>query len=336
MKKKQENIDEVLLLKIIENRADDSEVRLFRVWHDNSAENAEMYAQLKKTYQLSSFDTHSTQANWKQVADKVRTGYNVPDFIELPEFREPGRKISLNALLRVAAVIVFLLGITFLLKNIVFSPEQLIVSGSDLKNNEPYHLPDGSSVYLHGNSVISFPKKFGTKNREVALEGEAFFEIIRNEKLPFVITSNKTITRVLGTSFDVFSESSGKVKVSVVTGVVEFFTGKRNIVKLRAGEQGTYSPATNRIEKAVISDPNFQSWKTGILVFRDTPLNEAFDLLSDYYSKVFVFEGEESEVPAITTTFSNQPFAAVQEELNLLLNTKTFTRNDTIFFKTNN
>ena len=335
MKSKQENIDEVLLLRIIENKADDSEVAFFKKWQNESAENAALFAQLKRTYEISSFDRHSTRENWQQVLNKVRTGYNVPDFIELPELQRTQKTIRINSLLRVAAVVALIIGLTFLFKNIVFNSEQLIVSGDDLKNNEPYLMADGSLVYLNDDAEISFSKHFGEKNRKLELKGEAFFEVQRNEKLPFQISSNNTTTRVLGTSFNVLSDITGEVKVSVVTGIVEFSTKKRNSVELHGGEQGTYIPATKSIKKDVINDPNFQSWKTGILIFRDTPLNDVFEILGRHYSRIFLFNEAGSKKPEITTKFDNQSIEAVLEELNLLLNTKNEFKNDTIIFKPN-
>ncbi|MDA3893589.1 MAG: FecR family protein [Salinivirgaceae bacterium] len=336
MKSKQKNIDETLLLRIIEYKADDSEVALFKEWHNESAENAALFAQLKKTYELSSFDKHSTQANWQQVVDKVKTGYSVPDFIELPEPQTARKIIRLNSLLRVAALVALVIGLTFLFKNVVFNSEQLIVSGNDLKNNEPYLLADGSMVYLNSDAEISFSKHFGAKNRKLELKGEAFFEVQRNEKLPFQITSNKTTTKVLGTSFNVFSDLSGNVKVSVVRGVVTFFTDKSNIVELHAGEQGIFDPFKKSLKKDIINDLNFQSWKTGIMKFNETPVNDVFDLLNKHYSKTLLFDDEKGKGLNITTTFDNQSIEAVLEELNLLLNTKNVKKNDTIIFKSNN
>lgn len=334
MKNELKNIDEVVLLKVVENRAEDMEISQFEDWRNASAENAEIYEQFKKAYELSKFDMHSTEANWNQVVNKFSTGYKVPDFIELPEPASTNRVIRLKPLLRVAAVITLVIGLSFLFKYIVFSPEQLIVSGNDLKNNEAFELADGTLVYLHDDSKLRYSNKFGTKNRDVFLEGEAFFEVQRNEELPFQITSNKTTTKVLGTSFNVYSDESGNVKVSVVTGRVEFFTNKRNKVELNAGQQGIYNPATKGISMEVISDPNFQSWKTGILTFRETSLKTVFEVLGQYYKSTFYFIGEESAMPDITTTFDNQPLEAVLEELNLLSNTKTEFKNDTIYFKT--
>ncbi len=334
MRMKKENIDEVLLLRIIENRANDAEKELFEEWLNSSDNNAELFAQLKRAHQVSSFDIHSTQANWKRVVDKVRAGYTVPDYIELPGSQAAVKKIGIGMLWRVAAVVVLFFGLAFLLKNIDFDPEQL-VSGKDLKNNEPYQLVDGSLVYLRSNSEIHFSKSFGRKNRKISLNGEAFFEVIADSELPFEISANKTTTRVVGTSFNVQSSPDGKVQVTVVTGVVDFSSGKSEVFYLHEGEQGTFNPLTARIEKTVVSDPNFQAWKTGLVVFKDTPLSEVLEFLGQLYSKTFIFEGGKVRMPTITTTFDNQPLETVLEELNLLLNTKNEIINGTIFFKPN-
>lgn len=332
MKNEQENIDEVLLLKIIENKADDSEKALFEEWQNKSADNKALFAQFKKVYELSSFDAYSAKANWQKVVQKIETGYTVPDYVELPNTNENKKTKRINVLLRVAAVIVLMLGLAFLFKTVVFKPEQLIVSGKNLENNEPYQLKDGSLVFLNGSSQITVSNNFGTKNREITLKGEAYFEIERNEHIPFIINTNKTQIKVLGTSFNVFSNLSGQVKVSVVSGKVAFSKGKEAVVHLVAGEQGNYNPVTKAIKKTDIDNPNFLAWKTGDFIFEDTPVDEAFALLSQYYSKVLYFEEKENR-PEITTTFKNQAFDAVLEELNLLLNTKNEFKNDTILFK---
>jgi transmembrane sensor len=332
MKNKKEYINETLLLRIIANKANDSEVADFKKWHNRSAENAALFAQLKDTYELSAFDKHSMQANWKQVVNKVRAGCTVPDYIELPDLQKAEKKIGINILWRVAAMLILFLGFTFLLKNIVFGHEQL-VSGKTMKNNEPYQLGDGSVVYLHGDSEIRFLKNFGSRNRNITLKGEAFFEVVRNDELPFMITANQTTTRVVGTSFNVFSDADGKVQVTVVTGEVEFFSMESNVFKIQTGEQGTYHPSTEGIVKSAISNPNFQAWKTGVVIFRNTPLDQALELVGQIYEKTIVFDREIGRLPAITTTFDNHPLEAVLEELNLLLNTKIECRNDTIMFK---
>jgi ferric-dicitrate binding protein FerR (iron transport regulator) len=337
MKKEMKHIDETILLKIIEHTAGEKEKGLFTAWIESSVMHAEYFEQLKKTYQLTSINVNAKQKNWESVVAKVKSGQNVPDYIELPGQQAQIRTVFLKTWVRVAASVVILLGITFLLKLVVFNSEQLIVSGKNLKTNEPYQLADGSLVYLNGNSEIAFSKKFGKKERNIALKGEAFFNVKPNEKIPFRINTGKTTTQVLGTSFNVYSDSEGIVKVSVVTGVVAFYSGKEeNGVKLTVGEQAAYNPSISKVLKEQHTDPNFLAWKTGILYFKECPLPDAFHLLQKQYSQVFVFETKQNNYPTLTTTFDNETLEAVLEELNLLLNTKNFTRNDTLFFKPNN
>ena len=334
MRKMQKDIEEKLLLKVIEGKADEQEITLFNEWLGNSDNNRELFEQLRRTYQLSSFENHSAQVNWEKVVQKVRTGYTVPDFIELPKATRVSRHIWQNPLLRVAAAIVLLIGIAFLLHITVFSPEQFTVSGKDLRKNTPYKMSDGSLVFLNGKSTITFTKKFGSTLREVSLTGEAFFEVAKAEGKPFVVHVNNTTTRVLGTSFNVFSDPLGQVKVSVTSGLVEFFESEAiEIIKLAAGEQGTYSPDAKKVEKSEISDPNFQAWKTGILIFKETSLKEALTTIGKHYSRIFVLKGVSEKIGSITTTFDNQPLDAVLEELTLLLNASNEIKNDTIILK---
>jgi transmembrane sensor len=242
MKKKQENIDETILLKVIENRANEEERSLFEDWIEGSA-NAENFDQLKKTYQLTSIEKKSLEKNWESVVSKVKTGKAVPDYIELPGNKPISVKFKLHTLLRVAAMLTILLGLSFLLKIVLSGPEQLTICGKDLNPKDPYQMADGSLVYLNKNSKISISKRFGKKNRKVLLEGEAFFEVKRNENIPFIIRTYKTTTQVFGTSFNIYSDQSEQVKVSVVSGIVEFFaTNGKDRVRLVAGERGTYNP----------------------------------------------------------------------------------------------
>jgi transmembrane sensor len=334
MKKKQDYIDEIVLLKVLENRADEKEIVLFDSWIEASAKHTEIFEQLKKIYQLTSIDQNSLKKNWGSVVSKIKEGKVVPDYIKLPVSQPILIRIKLNTLIRVAAALVILLGISFLLKLIVFGPEQLTISGNDLNPKDPYQLVDGSLVYLNKNSEISFSKRFGSKNRKLLLKGEAFFEVKRNENIPFIITTYKTTTQVFGTSFNIYSDQSEQVRVSVVSGIVEFSAAKgKDKVRLVAGERGIYNPGIAGVKKEKITDRNFLAWNTGILYFNETPLTEAFRLLQTQYSRVFVFETKKDDLPTLTTTFENLTLEAVLEELNLLLNTKNVIRNDTIIFK---
>ncbi|MEO3407768.1 FecR family protein [Mucilaginibacter sp. CAU 1740] len=82
-------------------------------------------------------------------------------------------------------------------------------------------LPDSSSVWLHPSAKISYPNVFAANSRQVSISGECFFEVTKNPKRPFIISSRSIITKVWGTSFLVRDdEQSNMADVSVLTGKV--------------------------------------------------------------------------------------------------------------------
>ncbi|CAA9310566.1 MAG: Putative anti-sigma factor [uncultured Cytophagales bacterium] len=146
-------------------------------------------------------------------------------------------------------------------------------------------LADGSVVWLNAGSRLRYPAAFTRPQREVFLEGEAFFEVARNEKKPFLIHAGGSTTRVLGTSFSVRSYArEPAVAVVVVTGKVAFSAGQTGqTVTLTPGEQGILRKKGNRLRERVHGDPNLLAWKTGTLTFRDAPLGQVLPTLEGYF-----------------------------------------------------
>ncbi len=87
-------------------------------------------------------------------------------------------------------------------------------------------LPDGTQVWLNGNSKLSFGNVgFGTQTREVFLSGEAFFDVVRNEKVPFVIHTGIIDITVKGTAFNVKAYPGEKtIETALVRGLIEITT----------------------------------------------------------------------------------------------------------------
>jgi transmembrane sensor len=87
-------------------------------------------------------------------------------------------------------------------------------------------LPDGTQVWLNGNSQLTYGNKsFGTEEREVTLVGEAFFDVAKNEKIPFIIHTRDMTIRVLGTAFTVRAYPKERtVETALIRGLVEITT----------------------------------------------------------------------------------------------------------------
>lgn len=152
-------------------------------------------------------------------------------------------------------------------------------------------LDDGTMVCLNSESSITYPKQFAGGRREVRLRGEAYFEVARNEKMPFVVSAGTTQIAVLGTSFNVSAYAADRaVTTTLITGSVEIATphGKARLVP---GDQAVVREGSGQIAVTQV-DPNvYASWVTGAFEFETMRLEDICARLSRWYDVEFAFEG---------------------------------------------
>ena len=149
---------------------------------------------------------------------------------------------------------------------------------------QEFVLPDGSEVTLTPGSRLTYNEK---SPRNTHLEGKAFFEVARDEAVPFEITADGAFVRVLGTKFMVDAGSSLK-EVYVTEGKVLF--AKSSDVEgviLTKDMQATLSPDANVPVIAVEPDVNSIAWQRGSFIFDKTPLKEVLKTLSEHYKVSF-------------------------------------------------
>src|SRR5690606_33837898 len=116
-------------------------------------------------------------------------------------------------------------------------------------------LPDGTQVNLNYESQLKFPKVFEGNIRKVELIGEAFFEVVKNDTMPFIVKTGDVETEVLGTSFNIRSYERGQTaEVSLVTGKVKihYIDGsiKKESTHLSPGEQLSYNRNSGQTVKS--------------------------------------------------------------------------------------
>ena len=149
---------------------------------------------------------------------------------------------------------------------------------------QEFVLPDGTEVTLAPGSKLSYSEK---SPRNTALEGKAFFEVARDEVVPFEITSDGAFVRVLGTKFMVDAGSSVK-EVYVTEGKVLFSRSSDSEgVILTKDMQATLSEFD--AVPVVAMEPNVNSiaWQRGSFIFDKTPLKEVLETLSEHYKVSF-------------------------------------------------
>lgn len=161
-------------------------------------------------------------------------------------------------------------------------------------------LPDGTEVHLSYESKLKYPEVFGKDIREVELIGEAFFDVVPIDTIPFVVKTDAIETEVLGTSFNVRSYQgdfetdvslvSGKVKVREIDG--GFF---KKTEYLSPGEQLVYQQNSGEMTISNFDIEKVTGWKEGLLIFEDASLVEFIARLEKWYGVDFQVYGD---VPA--------------------------------------
>lgn len=164
-------------------------------------------------------------------------------------------------------------------------------------------LPDGSRVYLNAASSLKYPVNFASDKREVALSGEGYFEISRNAKKPFIVTTDNQKIKVLGTHFNVTAYPNETIKTTLAEGSVELSTSSFQKQVLKPDEQAMLSGNGFRLKHVNARDEI--AWKDGLFVFRQTPVAAVLSQLSRWYN--------------VKADYSNLPDATVDAELSRLV-----------------
>lgn len=156
--------------------------------------------------------------------------------------------------------------------------------------NVPYggtytvELCDGTKVYLNSGTRLEFPSRFDEDMRSVRLEGEAYFEVARNECKPFVVEVGEMKVKVLGTAFNVKSyvDEPG-VYTTLVQGSIAILRNGQPEKELKPGEQAYYNKGIGTLSVSPVDVNEFTSWKDGLFYFKNIALEEILRIVSRWY-----------------------------------------------------
>jgi transmembrane sensor len=180
----------------------------------------------------------------------------------------------------------------------------MVVIHTSLGEVKEMVLPDSSRVWLNAMSTIRYPQQFAGKNREVSLEGEAFFDISKDEQRQFVVHAGKTSTAVLGTAFNIAAyEPDMDIIVSVMRGKVQVVDAAVTSGILTPGHQIHYKPATKEMRQETTAITDKASWIEGKLVFDEMPMEQITAALSRWYNVTFEFDNAQLKYCRYTATF---------------------------------
>lgn len=151
-------------------------------------------------------------------------------------------------------------------------------------------LPDGTQVQLNAASSLRYPTRFEGASRRVELTGEAYFEVAKNAKMPFIVATENQQVKVLGTHFNIDSYGdNGHTVTTLVEGSVLVQSGHGKAL-LKPGENATLASGEITVGEADLETD--LAWKNGMMEYRGENLEAIMKDISRWYDIEVVFDGQ--------------------------------------------
>jgi transmembrane sensor len=201
-----------------------------------------------------------------------------------------------------AAVVLIAAGAVFMLYEL-----KITVPHGELATIE---LTDGSVISLNSGTELRYNRFYGFSNRNIKLNGEAYFEVNPGEH-PFLVSSNGTVTEVTGTSFNIRSWSNdpgAKTTITVLKGTVNFYpeSSPGEVVRLEEGVSSNWLTGMVRPQEPdPVSVDNILAWKNRDLAFINQPLSVIFRELERKYDTTISVSDNNIERSVLTTFYSD-------------------------------
>lgn len=256
--------------------------------------------------------------------------------------RLSGKQIlSYSVLLIIAVSIFFLLNPSQKVEPPVAEAVSSVVTKNG--NRTKIVLPDGSGVWLNAGSKLEYDKSFGKTIREVHLDGEAYFDVVKNPERPFIVKTHAANIKVLGTTFNVRSyPGDNKVETSLIRGSVEVTLHKRPAEKwvlkpneklvllndyLEPNPAKNYDTLRNRMANEpviAIKRLTYQpgetfaveaAWANNKLSFEDESFLEVSKKMERWYDVKFVFNNKKHEDLMMSGSFTSETIDQAMDAL---------------------
>ena len=176
-----------------------------------------------------------------------------------------------------------------------------------------FNLPDGTVGWLNSGSSLTYSLPFNN-NRKITLDGEAWFDVVHNEKSPFEINAGNSKVKVLGTSFNLSAYKEDYIEIVLQNGKVEFYPGNLS-------QKITMTPSQKLVFNdgkigLTITDPSkYKAWTDGKLVFRGDNMAEVAGRIERWYNVKVILADPNLKKFSFRATFEDD---SLEEVLHLL------------------
>jgi len=268
----------------LNNRSDKESEAIIKAWLKESPENIQLFKEIVDTkfvaQQKPSAYQPNTEQLWNELMGRIQPEEKKAKTIVL-------RYLKYTAV-AVAVILAFVVGhqwtpsSKFAVEGGVSLSYSTLFTGPGQRSH--IILPDSTKVWLNSGSELKYASDFNSKNRDVFITGECYFEVTKNAHRPFVVHASDLQVKVYGTHFNVKENvQHAQSEVTLVEGEVEVLNpDNKSLTYLKPGEQLTlkdhkYQVKTAKNPEALIA------WTEGVLIFEDKPFGEVVEYLESWY-----------------------------------------------------
>lgn len=260
-------VNKSLLHKFFDGKASFNEEKAIRDWFEENKENEITFFHERKLYDIILFNKNMITDESTKVKRK--------------------KTFTWNVFIHVAAILLLIISVGLLINNnfeYKRKPDQLntlIVPPGQRIN---LVLSDNSSIWLNSNTIFRYPSKFSKKQKEVYLDGEAYFEVSSDKRNPFIINTTQGKVKVTGTKFNLSAYSKyDKFETSLFSGEVsiELNSTPEETIKISPTHKATASNGSLLVAK--IDDYDEFLWRKGLIAFNNKQLDEILFVLEQYF-----------------------------------------------------
>jgi len=252
------------------------------IWISKSKENARFYAEIKDLWEASVSDASQfaeTEKEWEKFEARVK---------KQKRHNPANLFISPKIVQRIAAILIVAVLIGSLIIRLIPEKPTYFTAIAPKGSISQMILPDSTIVYLNAGSEIKYAIGKNLRQREVSLNGEAFFEVAKMKAKPFIVHTSSYDVRVLGTKFNVKAYNlDSKIETTLLEGSIMAtssgsFAMAENVT-LKPGEQLIFDKENNKILVKKVDTELFTSWKDNKLIFIKMSFDELVVLLERKY-----------------------------------------------------
>ena len=324
-------------LKALSGNINANEKQEFDKWLAESDENRSKYEEIRKFWAATSPtnvpELLDADSEWNLLSERIRLSEKEEEKVTtFNKFFDYNRLLFTPKWKPTLAGIVVV--VTSILAALLLTSKQELQANlisTVNKEHKSVQLPDGSTVYLNYLSTIEFIDEFNDDIRNIKLNGEAFFSVVKDSR-PFTVSTNNAKVTVVGTEFNVWARDE-KTRVIVKEGKVKLGQTFGEEINLSEGELSTVIKNSDPAQPEKVDTKYLLGWLDEKLVFSKTPLGEIARELERYYSIQIKIEDGRLINKYLTGMFSNTDIDSVMEMICLALDLEFEFKDQNYFIK---